>query len=67
MPTAFYRSLKKLVAVCTFLSALAVLGGCSGWHSSAALPGLHTWKDERAVVKKAQNDPFPSPQQVGLK
>ncbi len=48
---------------------LCVLGGsgCSGWHSVAALPGLDTWKDERAVIKKAQNDPFPSPQQVGLK
>jgi hypothetical protein len=58
--------LTKLTETCVLLSVVSTCG-CSGWHSSGALPGLHTWKDERAVVKKAQNDPFPSPQQVGLK
>jgi hypothetical protein len=58
--------LKNAGRTCAILCVLGS-GGCSGWQSSAALPGLNTWKDERAVVKKAQNDPFPSPQQVGLK
>jgi hypothetical protein len=58
--------INKALGISAFLIILGV-SGCSGWHSSAALPGLNTWKDERAVVKKAQNDPFPSPQQVGLK
>lgn len=43
------------------------LSGCSTWNSAGSLPGLESWKDERAVIKKAKNDPFPSPQQVGLK
>jgi hypothetical protein len=55
-----------LMGTCALLGFLSV-GGCSSWHSSAVLPGLDSWKDERAIVKKAQNDPFPSPQQVGLK
>lgn len=61
------RSWMKRVTTTLALLGLLAVGGCSGWHSSAALPGLNSWKDERAVVKKAQNDPFPSPQQVGLK
>jgi hypothetical protein len=43
------------------------LSGCQSWHSTGGLPGLNAKLDERAIVKKAQNDPFPSPQQVGLK
>jgi hypothetical protein len=66
MTLAFRRLLKRVTGTCALLSLLSTCG-CSGWHSSAALPGLNKWKDERAVVKQAQNDPFPSPQQVGLK
>ncbi len=41
--------------------------GCSAWQSSASLPGLGTWNEERNILKKVKNDPFPTPQQVGLK
>lgn len=56
----------------TLLGLVPALGllcasGCTPWQTASTLPGLESWKDERAIVKKAQNDPFPSPQQVGLK
>ena len=41
--------------------------GCSSWQSSAGLPGLTAWNEERNILKKVKNDPFPTPQQVGLK
>jgi hypothetical protein len=55
----------------TILWSLAVglmsIVGCQTWNSSTGLPGLGKWQQERQVVKLAQNDPFPTPEQVGLK
>jgi hypothetical protein len=45
---------------------IAALAGCQSWQSSPGLPGLGASKVERRIVKQAQNDPFPSPDQVGI-
>lgn len=48
--------------------ALLLTGvGCTTWQSSSGLPGLGAWNEERNILKKVKNDPFPTPQQVGLK
>lgn len=57
---------------CIYLSALGLLlltaiTGCTSWQTTPGLPGLSEWNEERAVLKKVKNDPFPTPQQVGLK
>lgn len=54
-------------ALLTTLMGLLVIAGCQSWHQPSAIPGLDQWANDKAVVKKAANDPFPSPQQVGLK
>jgi|GEM_PF-1836060 len=52
---------------CAVLLILLVSTGCSSWQSSGGLPGLTAWNEERSILKKVKNDPFPTPQQVGLK
>jgi hypothetical protein len=47
------------------VSLLSILG-CQTWSSSAGMPGLGKWQKERQIVKQAQNDPFPTPEQVGM-
>lgn len=51
--------------VCIML--LLISAGCTSWQSPTGLPGLGTWNEERNILKKVKNDPFPTPQQVGLK
>jgi hypothetical protein len=60
------RCSQRVLAIVS-LVGITFLTGCQNWQSSAGLPGLDKWKDERGIVKRASNDPFPSPQQVGLK
>lgn len=43
------------------------LPGCQTWQSSTGIPGLDGWSEDSKIEKSAKNDPFPSPQQVGLK
>jgi len=53
-----------------FLAGLLVLAatlGCQSWQTSSVFPGLTATKGERLIVKKAKNDPFPSPSDVGFK
>jgi hypothetical protein len=45
---------------------IAALTGCQSWQSSPGIPRLGASKVERRIVKQAQNDPFPSPDQVGM-
>jgi hypothetical protein len=48
------------------LLLIAALSGCQSWQSSHGIPGLGASKKERGIVKQARNDPFPSPEQVGM-
>jgi hypothetical protein len=45
---------------------ISALAGCQSWQSSTGIPGLGASKVERQIVKQAKNDPFPSPDQVGM-
>ena len=60
------RPSKSLLGILTAVGLLCTVG-CTTWHSASVLSGLDTRKDNRAIIKKAQNDPFPSPEQVGIK
>jgi len=39
--------------------------GCQTWRSSS-IPGLDLGKSDRQVLRQAQQDPFPSPSDVGM-
>ncbi len=41
--------------------------GCQSWTGGSGGPGATGRHDEREIVKLVKNDPFPSPEQVGLK
>jgi hypothetical protein len=43
------------------------LAGCQSWQSKVGIPSLGFSQGERQIVKQAKNDPFPSPNQVGMK
>jgi hypothetical protein len=49
------------------ITLIAALSGCQSIQSAPGLPGLGASRAERGIVKQAKNDPFPSPDQVGLK
>lgn len=42
------------------------LTGCQIWQTTSSIAGLGTSSKERQIVKQAMNDPFPSPDQVGV-
>jgi len=47
---------------------LTASSGCQSWQSSeGVIPGLWATKEERQIVHLAQDDPFPSPSEAGLK
>lgn len=63
--------MKELIESTWFRLTLSVvlvsaLAGCQSWQTSTGLPGLGASKVERQIVKQAKNDPFPSPNQVGM-
>ncbi|MEM9354295.1 MAG: hypothetical protein AAGA92_14910 [Planctomycetota bacterium] len=41
--------------------------GCQSWTGGSGGPGSTSRHDEREITKLVKNDPFPSPEQVGLK
>lgn len=49
------------------IAFVVALSGCQSWQSPIGFPGLGFSQDERQIVQEAQNDPFPTPLQVGLK
>lgn len=49
------------------LAFVCTLAGCQPWHSQLGVSGLGLASGERKIVKQAQNDPFPSPAEVGMK
>jgi hypothetical protein len=54
------------MAFCLFVGSLLTTG-CQVWNSSGSIPGLNSWSKDHTYAKQAKNDPFPSPEQVGLK
>lgn len=48
------------------LMAWTLVSGCTAWQDSSP-PGLGKWNNERRILQEAKNDPFPSPEQVGIK
>jgi hypothetical protein len=57
----FRRSRRALLAF-----AAVACAGCQAF-APGALPGAFASRDEKAIVKLAEHDPFPSPGDVGLK
>ena len=55
-----------LVRFTAALALVAAFAGCQAWQSSTGIPVIGSSKGERQIVKQAKNDPFPSPDQVGL-
>ncbi len=49
------------------ISLILAMAGCQAWHSKLGAPGFGFSKGERQIVEQAKNDPFPSPDQVGMK
>ena len=57
----------KRIFVTAAIPLALCLPGCQAWQSSTGIPGLDGWSEDSKIEKSAKNDPFPSPQQVGLK
>ncbi len=55
-----------LVAAGLVVAGLVVASGCQGLSSSSLIPGLAESRRERQIVRQAENDPFPSPGDVGI-
>ena len=51
-----------------YLILIVCLGlcGCQAWQGSHSLPGAGLTKQQKRIVENVDNDPFPSPQQVGI-
>ena len=51
-----------------YLCLIVCLGlcGCQSWQSGSALPGVGLSKKEKQIVNRVGDDPFPTPQQVGI-
>ena len=59
----------RSISLCRTTGALllfASLCGCQVWQTSALTDVWGTSADEREIVEQAENDPFPSPADVGL-
>ena len=41
--------------------------GCQSWHNSSALPSLQTSRAQQKILDNLENDPFPSPAEVGMR
>ncbi len=60
----------RIASRCLYLGCLllfAASSGCQSLSNSGLLPGLAEAKREKQIVRLAENDPFPSPSDVGLK
>jgi len=49
------------------ISLICATAGCQAWQSTLGATGLGFSNGERQIVKQAKNDPFPTPDQVGMK
>jgi hypothetical protein len=66
MRTFWRKNLTSVMAFCLIVGSLLTTG-CQVWNSSGSIPGLNNWSKDLTYAKQAKNDPFPSPEQVGLK
>ena len=57
----------KLLRLALGITLICALAGCQVWQSNLGAAGLGFSQGERQIVKQAKNDPFPSPDQVGMK
>jgi hypothetical protein len=48
------------------MTLVVVAAGCQGLSSPSLIPGLAESRRERQIVRQAENDPFPSPSDVGI-
>ena len=63
-----HRTMLRLrIRLAIALALIAALAGCQIWQPSPSVSGLGFSKGERQIVKQAKNDPFPTPDQVGMK
>jgi|GEM_PF-2801852 len=51
---------------CACLMLALATGGCQNLSSTSLIPGLAESRRERQIVRQAENDPFPTPSEVGI-
>jgi hypothetical protein len=51
---------------CGCLALAVIAGGCQGLSRSSLVPGFAESRQERQIARQAENDPFPSPSDVGI-
>lgn len=49
------------------VACILAMSGCQVWHSPLPISRLMASKGERQVIQQAENDPFPTPSQVGFR
>ena len=58
--------LRRIVRYSLLLFVGGSLTGCHLWHAPSSLPGWGLSSKERKIVEQSINDPFPSPDEVGM-